>query len=208
MNTIKTFTSFTTSNCYVVQPDPQIDICYVIDLPPDVEPAIEYIKDRNLSVGGYLLTHGHYDHALGASKVDGNIYLNMDDEFLARNPQEQLSQFTNEELLIEEYKGPLLNIESFANDVVKVYKNPGHTKGSISYEFVEVGVVFTGDFVFSQGIGRTDLFSGSYEEMKNSVNNVFLSFDKGLEVFPGHGDSDTVSNILNYNDYLKEFIDD
>ncbi len=78
MNTIKTFTSFTTSNCYVVQPDPQIDICYVVDLPPDVEPAIEYIKDRNLSVGGYLLTHGHYDHALGAPKVDGNIYLNME----------------------------------------------------------------------------------------------------------------------------------
>ena len=180
MNTIKTFTSFTTSNCYVVQPDPQIDICYVVDLPPDVEPAIEYIKDRNLSVGGYLLTHGHYDHALGAPKVDGNIYLNMDDEFLARNPQEQLNQFTNEEPLIEEYKGPLLNIESFDNDVVKVYKNPGHTKGSISYEFVEVGVVFTGDFVFSQGIGRTDLFSGSYEEMKDSVNNVFLSFDTML----------------------------
>ena len=142
------------------------------------------------------------------SKVDGNIYLNLEDEFLARNPQEQLSQFTNEELSINKFEGPILDIEDFKNEVIKVYNNPGHTKGSVSYEFTELGVVFTGDFVFAQGIGRTDLFSGNNAEMKDSINNIFLSFDKELDVFPGHGDSDTVSNILNYNDYLKGFIDD
>ena len=208
MSTIKTFTSFTTSNCYVIQPNSQSNICYVIDLPPDVEPALEYINLNNLSVGGYLITHGHYDHALGMSKVDGNIYLNLEDEFLARNPQEQLSQFTNEELSINEFKGPILDVEKFESEVVKIYKNPGHTKGSVSYEFTELGVVFTGDFVFAPGIGRTDLFSGNNAEMKASINNIFLTFNKELDVFPGHGDSDTVSNILNYNDYLKEFIDD
>ncbi len=208
MSSIKTFTSFTTSNCYVVQPSSQSNICYVIDLPPDVEPALEYINSNNLSVGGYLITHGHYDHALGMSKVDGNIYLNLEDEFLARNPQEQLSQFTNEELSINKFEGPILDIEKFKSEVIKVYNNPGHTKGSVSYEFTELGVVFTGDFVFAQGIGRTDLFSGNNAEMKDSINKIFLSFDKELDVFPGHGDSDTVSNILNYNDYLKEFIDD
>ena len=208
MSTIKKFTSFTTSNCYVVVPNDKEDVCFVVDLPPDVEPALEYIKSNNLSVGGYLLTHGHYDHALGVPKVDGNIYINMDDEFLARNPQEQLSQFTNSELLIEEYKGPLCDVDTFNNNIVKVHKNPGHTKGSVSYEFQDLGVVFTGDFVFAEGIGRTDLFSGSNIEMKDSINRIFLSFDKNIDVFPGHGDSDTVSNILNYNDYLKEFIDD
>jgi len=192
----------------VIQPNSQSSICYVLDLPPDVEPAIEYIKLNNLSVGGYLVTHGHYDHALGMPKVDGNIYLNLEDEFLARNPQEQLSQFTNEELSIEEYRGPILDVETLDSDLIKVYKNPGHTKGSVSYEFTDLGVIFTGDFVFAQGIGRTDLFSGSNSEMKDSINSVFLSFDKKMDVFPGHGDSDTVSNILNYNDYLKEFIDD
>jgi glyoxylase-like metal-dependent hydrolase (beta-lactamase superfamily II) len=142
------------------------------------------------------------------SKVDGNIYLNLEDEFLARNPQEQLSQFTNEELSINKFEGPILDIEDLKSKVIKVYNNPGHTKGSVSYEFTELGVVFTGDFVFAQGIGRTDLFSGNNAEMKDSINNIFLLFDKELDVLPGHGDSDTVSNILNYNDYLKEFIDD
>lgn len=208
MTTIKKFTSFTTSNCYVIKPNHDSNICYVVDLPPDVEPAIDYITNNNLSVGGYLLTHGHYDHSLGIPKVDGKIYINLEDEFLARNPQEQLSQFTNEELSIEEYKGPLLDIDTFDNKVLKVHKNPGHTKGSVSYEFTELGVVFTGDFVFAKGIGRTDLYSGNNIEMKQSINRVFLTFDKEINIFPGHGDSDTVSNILNYNDYLKEFIDD
>ena len=158
MDNIKTFTSFTTSNCYVIKPDKSTDICYVVDLPPDVEPALEYITSNNLAVGGYLLTHGHFDHSLGMDKVDGNIYINLDDEFLARNPQDQLSNFTNLELDVQPYEGELLDVSKFSNTDINIYKNPGHTKGSISYEFSNLGVVFTGDFVFAQGIGRTDLY--------------------------------------------------
>ena len=80
MSDIQTFTSFTTSNCYVVTPD-NTEICYIIDLPPDVEPALEYVRNNNLSIGGCLLTHGHFDHSLGMEKVDGEIYINLEDEF-------------------------------------------------------------------------------------------------------------------------------
>ena len=155
MSDIQTFTSFTTSNCYVVTPD-NTEICYIIDLPPDVEPALEYVKNNNLSIGGCLLTHGHFDHSLGMEKVDGEIYINLEDEFLARNPQEQLSAFTNSELEVQEYTGELNDIFTYKNENIIIYSNPGHTKGSISYEFKNLGVVFTGDFVFAEGIGRTD----------------------------------------------------
>ena len=155
-----------------------------------------------------MLTHGHFDHSLGMDKVDGNIYINLDDEFLARNPQDQLSNFTNLELDVQPYEGELFDVSKFSNTDINIYKNPGHTKGSISYEFTNLGVVFTGDFVFAQGIGRTDLYSGNTSEMKDSINKIFLNLDKDLEVFPGHGNTDTVNNILNYNSYLKEFIDD
>ena len=150
MSDIQTFTSFTTSNCYVVTPEKNSDICYIIDLPPDVEPALEYVKNNNLSIGGCLLTHGHFDHSLGMEKVDGKIYINLDDEFLARNPQEQLSAFTNSELEVQEYTGELNDIFLFENENIDIFSNPGHTKGSISYEFKNLGVVFTGDFVFAE----------------------------------------------------------
>ena len=67
MDDIFVFTSFTTSNCYIVTPDISDGISYVIDLPPDLDPVLDYIKQENLSVGGALLTHGHFDHSLGMS---------------------------------------------------------------------------------------------------------------------------------------------
>ena len=75
-------------------------------------------------------------------------------------------------------------------------------------QFNDLGVVFTGDFVFAEGIGRTDLFSGSSEEMKESINSVFLQLDPDYDIFPGHGKSDSFKNILKYNSYLWEFIND
>ena len=77
MGNIETFTSFSTSNCYVVTPDNNSEICYIIDLPPDVEPALEYVKNNNLSIGGCLLTHGHFDHSLGMEKVDAVSYTHL-----------------------------------------------------------------------------------------------------------------------------------
>ena len=65
MNDLFVFTSFTTSNCYIVTPSFSDGISYVIDLPPDLDPVLDYIKKENLSIGGALLTHGHFDHALG-----------------------------------------------------------------------------------------------------------------------------------------------
>ena len=202
---IYTFTSFTTSNSYIVKPFND-EKCFIVDLPPDLDSVIEFINNKNLTVAGSLITHGHYDHSLGLSSFEGKAYINLDDEFLARNPQEQLSAFTNSELEVQEYTGELNDIFTYKNENIIIYSNPGHTKGSVSYEFKNLGVVFTGDFVFAEGIGRTDLYSGSTSEMKESINNIFLTFNKDLEVFPGHGNTDTVKNILNYNSYLKEFI--
>ena len=93
MDDLFVFTSFTTSNCYIVTPSLSDGISYVIDLPPDLDPVLDYIKKENLSIGGALLTHGHFDHALGMSSFDGSIYIDLNDEQLARNPEEQLKSF-------------------------------------------------------------------------------------------------------------------
>ena len=207
---IKRFESFMTSNCYVVVPEKNSSICYLIDLPPDFDTAIEYISNNNLSIGGVLLTHGHYDHTLGLNSYDkDHIYMNLDDEFLARNPKEQLKSFVlGNDINLDKYKGSINNIFEYSLNGLKTLKNPGHTKGSVSFDFYQLGSVFTGDFVFAEGIGRTDLFSGSSEEMKDSINTVFLQLDTEYDVFPGHGKSDSVKNILKYNSYLWEFIND
>ena len=205
MNNIKVFTSFTTSNCYVVTPD-NSGICFLIDLPPDLNETLKYINNNNLSIGGAFVTHGHYDHSLGMKEIKKNIFMNLDDEFLARNPQDQIGKLLNG-LTLEQYIGEIKDIYSHQYEFLKVYSNPGHTVGSVSFEFPNLGAIFTGDFVFKESIGRTDLYSGSISSMKDSINNVFLNFEKSYDIFPGHGEYDSVENILNNNIVLKELLD-
>ena len=206
MNNIKVFTSFTTSNCYVVTPD-NSGICFLIDLPPDLDETLKYINNNNLSIGGAFVTHGHYDHSLGMKEIKNNIFMNLDDEFLARNPQDQIGKILNG-LILEQYDGEIKDIFSHQYEFLKVYSNPGHTVGSVSFEFPNLGAIFTGDFVFKESIGRTDLYSGNIASMKDSINNVFVNFDKSFDIFPGHGEYDSVENILNNNIILKELLDD
>ena len=207
MDEIYTYTSFTTSNCYVLTPDVNDGISYVIDLPPDLGDVLNYINSKNFTIGGALLTHGHFDHSLGMSAFDGSIYINLDDEQLARNPEEQLKGFSGLNLNPSKYEGDLISVDNLNNDI-KIHSNPGHTKGSTSFEFPNMGVVFTGDFVFKDGIGRTDLYSGDTSEMIHSLNSVFTIFPNDYLVYPGHGDKDTVKSIKNNNLLVREYLND
>lgn len=204
---LNTFTSFTTSNCYVLQPFGD-DVCIFIDLPPDLDDALQYVKNNNLTIGGAFITHGHYDHALGLKDFNYNSYINLDDEFLARNPQEQIKYFMGSSDGIEMYSGELNYLDDIPYKNLNFYKNPGHTKGSTSFEFSDLGLIFTGDFVFKDGIGRTDLQSGSLIDMKTSINNVFMNFNDDFEILPGHGPSGKVKSIKSNNITIKEFLHD
>ena len=137
---IYTFTSFTTSNSYIVKPFND-EKCFIVDLPPDLDNVIEFINNKNLTVAGALITHGHYDHSLGLSSFEGSAYINLDDEFLARNPQDQIRSLLGSSYEVEEYTGDLISISDLPSEAVKVHKNPGHTKGSVSYEFPEEGLI-------------------------------------------------------------------
>ena len=208
MDDIFVFTSFTTSNCYIVTPDISDGISYVIDLPPDLDPVLDYIKQESLSVGGALLTHGHFDHSLGMSSFDGSIYIDLNDEQLARNPEEQLKSFIGLNLDSVTFHGELNEVKDIHSDELVVHSNPGHTKGSSSFEFPNLGVVFTGDFIFKDGIGRTDLLTGDTNEMIESINSVFTEFNDDYILYPGHGDKDTVKSIKNNNILVKEYLHD
>ena len=209
-DTVIRFESFMTSNCYVVRPNIADQLCYIVDLPPDIEEVFEYVEKNNLSIAGVLLTHGHYDHTLGLNKYDdNNVFINLEDEFLARNPKDQFKNLlVGEDIDVDTFEGTLNSVDDITSNDLIVTSNPGHTKGSSSFVFSDIGSVFTGDFVFVEGIGRTDLYSGDSNEMKESINNIFMNFNSDFTVFPGHGISDSVKQILKYNRYLWDFIND
>ena len=172
----------------------------LIDPASKSEKLIEILGDLNLV--GILLTHGHFDHI---KAVDGlyekyhcPIYLHEEDEYLARDKYAGkffglVSYISCPTTKLLEGK---MKINGFEFEVIFT---PGHTKGSVIYVFNDF--IFTGDTLFKNSVGRTDLDGGSQRDLNASLR-VFKEFKKDYLVYPGHNDSSTLAQELINNPYL------
>ena len=140
--------------------------CYIISKDNDViviDPGDEYDKIkkviRNKNVIGTIVTHNHFDH-IGAIEYFDKVYN-------YNNLKEGINQ-----------------IGTFTFEVIYT---PGHTSDSITLYFKEDNVMFVGDFIFKDGIGRTDL-GGNYFDMVNSIKKI-SKYNKNIVIYPGHGNS-------------------
>jgi hydroxyacylglutathione hydrolase len=85
-----------------------------------------------------------------------------------------------------------------------VIHTPGHTPGSTTFHLKgDRNVLFTGDTLFMQSIGRTDLWGGSYQEILRSIENKLMTFDDDTLVIPGHGQATTIGHEKRYNPFLR-----
>lgn len=134
-----------------------------------VDPAynFEIIKKEigNLNLNGILITHYHFDH-IGAL--------------------EQLKQ--NYNVPVYDYRTNDINVENFDFEIIH---NPGHTSDSVTFYFKEENIMFVGDFIFKETIGRTDLETGNMFEMQRSLNMI-KKYNDNIILYPGHGDSTTL----------------
>ncbi len=144
--------------------------CYILSIGQDclvIDPGDEYDKIKscisNKNVLAILLTHRHFDH-IGALDLVSNYG--------------KLKIYEYNNVKEEEYKiGPF----SF-----KVIYTIGHTNDSITYYFETENIMFTGDFLFENSIGRTDLPTGNYNEMLKSIE-LIKKYDDDIIIYPGHG---------------------
>lgn len=160
-------------------------------------------EQHNLTVTDCVLTHGHFDHSGACAKLqkDGvKIHISsLDADKLTGNGNLALSLgFPFENLKADSVfeDGDVLDINGFK---LKVMLTPGHSKGSVCL-FCD-DVIFSGDTLFFEGIGRTDFYDGDYLEMKTSLQKL-LSLDKNYLVYPGHGRATNIEHEKKYNPYL------
>ena len=85
----------------------------------------------------------------------------------------------------------------------KVFATPGHTKGGVCFYNEEAGVVFAGDTIFCESIGRTDLPGGSYKEILLSINQKLMVLADDVKLLPGHGPATTVGWERRRNPFLQ-----
>ena len=185
------------TNCYLLKKGNE---ALLIDAAGSWRRIAERIGGSELK--GILLTHGHFDHIGAADRLVREfgcpLYMSRDDQVLLDDPEiNSLAGYTaavrTRPVFIEREE---LRVGSFD---IRVLFTPGHTEGSLM--FIIDDSLFSGDTLFWEGVGRTDLYSGSWAKLQQSLS-VLTTLPHDMKVYPGHGPATTVGHELTYNPYL------
>lgn len=200
------------TNCYVVINEENKE-CLIIDPGASAKQLAELIRKDELTPVAVLLTHGHFDHAGGAEDLakefDIKIYAHEAERDTLGNPQKNVSWMVGAS---ESYRADVFlkdeEVITLAGFDIKVLHTPGHTEGGCCYYVADEDVVFTGDTLFAQSVGRTDFPGGSMSQIVRSVQDKLLSLNEAgnletdIMVYPGHGDPTTIETERMNNPYL------
>lgn len=195
------------TNCYIVYDD---NNALIIDPGGQANQIISFLQENNLSAQAILLTHAHFDHIGGVDSLRNDleldVYLHYNEAEWLENPHlNRSAAFVGEAIVTKQaehmLKPGVLQVGSFTFEVLHT---PGHSPGSVSFLFDKDEFVISGDVLFQQGIGRTDLPGGNMGQLQSSIRNHLYQLDDSYIVYPGHGPSTTVKDEKRNNPFVSE----
>ncbi|BBX51874.1 MBL fold metallo-hydrolase [Mycolicibacterium poriferae] len=212
-------------NCYVLAPRQGADAIVVDPGQRAMGPLRRILDENRLTPAAVLLTHGHIDHMWSAQKVADTYgcatYIHPADRFMLSDPIKGFgagffagvgrvavaAMFREPRQVIElDRDGDKIELGGIT---VAVDHTPGHTQGSVVFR-VDGGVAngpesvaFTGDTLFKQSVGRTDLPGGSGRDLLESIVTKLLVLDDETLVLPGHGERTTIGLERRTNPFLE-----
>lgn len=173
---------------------------------------VNYLEDNKLKAVMLVNTHGHVDHLLGVNFLKEALgvpfAVNSDDEFLVKDAQRHgaVYGFNVKEV-------PQIDIDlkgqtelSFGETTLKIINTPGHTPGHIALFSEEEKILFTGDTLFKESIGRTDLPGGDYSAIMKSILENIVPLGEDVKFYSGHGSSSSIGHELLYNPFVVDVI--
>ena len=196
------------TNCYIVHKDKSKE-AVVIDPGAEVEKILNYLRENDLECNGILLTHGHFDHIMAAGELakqtGATIYAHEAELELLQDPNKNCSTHIRAEYRLRPdvlmKDDDILTIAGFE---IKVIHTPGHTIGGVCYYFHGYGVMMSGDTLFSEDIGRTDLPTGNGQTLIDSILDKLMVFEDNVKVYPGHGEPTFIGHERENNIYLSK----
>ena len=185
------------TNCYLVYNE-STKKAVIVDPADNAQFILNKCNELGITPEAILLTHGHFDHIMAAEDVRRSfhikIYASETEDAMLSDSGLNLSggwagkqtSFHADVLLKD---GDELELIGFR---WKVIETPGHTTGSVCYYVPEEEVVFSGDTLFCESYGRTDLPTGSSSQMVSSLLDKFFALPDDTMAYPGHGDTTTI----------------
>ena len=184
------------TNCYIVQSKGQATI---VDAGDEPERIMRFVKDIKATPTSIIATHTHFDHVLGVDAIRKALkipfLIHRDDLPMLKSMQSRVRQFMGFEVAppprVDGYlrDGDDINV---GDEKIRIIHTPGHSPGSISLN--GNGYVLTGDALFNQSIGRTDLPGGDLKTLIDSINEKLFKLGDDTIVYPGHGPETTIGD--------------
>jgi len=161
------------TNCYLVSSGKEL---VIVDPGTNPQKILREIENLGLELKSIILTHSHFDHISAVPEIKKKT----EAKILTHEIERYSLNFPIDVSLKE---GDEIKI---GKEVLKVLHTPGHTPGSIC--LLGKNFVFTGDTLFKNGVGRTDLPGGSAEYLKKSLQKLSKFLKPGMIIYPGHGE--------------------
>lgn len=168
----------------------------------------DYLEENHLTPVKLLITHCHIDHILGIAHLEDKYGLSATihpkGAELLRASVGYGSVFGFDVERVIKAGGFVSDgdVVRLGHNKLNVVYTPGHAEGSVCYVCHKDEFVVTGDVLFLASIGRTDLPSGNYEVLMNSIKEKLFTLDDHYKVYPGHGDPTTIGHERMTNPYI------
>ncbi len=195
------------TNCYFLYEEGGHEVLFV-DPADNGEYIYKTLKKNNLTVAGILLTHAHFDHIWGAEELrrlsGAKIYAYEGEKEVCQDAGKNVSERAGRACTIK----PDVYVKDGENITVagmtcSVIATPGHTEGSCCYYFEEAGMLVSGDTLFLDSVGRTDLPTGSMSRLVRAIKDRLFILPEDVKVYPGHGDSTTIGHEKQCNPFCQ-----
>lgn len=193
------------ANCYIVY-DEATKEAVVIDPGSEGNKIYDFIKGEGLCVKYIILTHCHFDHINAVpfllKNTQARLAIGKNESLFLIHPEYMLSAESG--LLFENVKSDIMLTQGdeikINNLTFKVIETPGHTVGSVC--LLCENSLFSGDTLFCESIGRSDLPTGGYDALINSVAEKLFLLADDITVYPGHGEATTIAHEKKYNPFV------
>lgn len=194
------------TNCYFVYEEG--DNRAIVFDPADKGGYIyDKLSEKGFIVAAILLTHGHFDHIWGVEELKersgAKVYAYEEEKEVCEHASVNYSENTGRacEIKADVYVKDGEEI-SVAGMTCRLLATPGHTKGSCCYYFEDDKILLSGDTLFQESVGRTDLPTGSMSALVRSIREKLMPLPEEVKIYPGHGEATSIGHEKKYNPFL------